>query len=266
MPVPARKYSACLAYLPSHQIEQLRPRMFNRLSAHTYRARLFGEIYILNWLITNKEPQVSASRRALFSILPIPLTAKPRSVIEAREGQTMNQHVLPPPEVQQPGKRRCCQDMGLLCLLLTHPQLCSELKNKLANGRQPLHIHKSSCQGRRKAQHGFSSVFENYSMEGSSQSQTGSWASSYKRPTLTSKQASSESIKTEICSRGFFLIPNDPLFPPGRTSSIHLHMLHVLSYLAFFGEREVKRLHSERPAWGRQVHICDKDHFKVFFQ
>lgn len=86
----------------------------------------------------------------------------------------MNQHVLPPPEVQQPGKRRCCQDMGLLCLLLTHPQLCSELKNKLANGRQPLHIHKSSCQGRRKAQHGFSSVFENYSMEGSSQSQTGS--------------------------------------------------------------------------------------------
>lgn len=95
-------------------------------------------------------------------------------------------------------KQRCCQDMGLPCLLLTHPQLCSELKNKITNGRQPLHIHKSSCQGRRKAQHGFSSVFENYSMEGSSQSQTGSWASSYNRPTLTSKQAGNFWIHQDI--------------------------------------------------------------------
>lgn len=84
----------------------------------------------------------------------------------------------------------------------------------------------------------------------------GSRASSPNRPTLTSKQAGNFWIHYKRDFNTFFLyyyfLLIDLLSPLGCTPSFHLHMLHILSILMLFGEREVKRLYLEKTAWNNR--------------
>lgn len=81
----------------------------------------------------------------------------------------------------------------------------------------------------------------------------GSRASSPNRPTLTRKQAGNFWIhyKWDFKTFFYYFLLIDLLSPLGCTPSFHLHMLHILSILMLFGEREVKRLYLEKTAWNR---------------
>lgn len=103
--------------------------------------------------------------RGLFSTVPLPPKGTDISLIYAKGGQANNE--------SQNGLflQKFPVSRGDARLLFSkHTKLCTGLKHGTAKGKQPLLTHKSSCQGKRKAQHGFSSVFKKYSRESSSQS------------------------------------------------------------------------------------------------